>query len=144
MHSQWIWVFLVHPTYYYWHFVAKPWIWFEILNYLEQALRFIIRWRAVRMTAKYPSRLDRSWKKSSRGPISRLDVVSGMLKKSLLVSGHGTLTERLFIIRASGGRNVGFEKATEDAIRKWRYRPATKDGVKVRMWVTIRVPFHFE
>jgi hypothetical protein len=42
------------------------------------------------------------------------------------------------------GRNVGFEKATEDAITTWRYKPATKDGVRVRMWVTIRVPFQFQ
>ena len=40
-------------------------------------------------------------------------------------------------------RGFGFEEATVDAIKKWRYRPATKLGVKVRMWVTIRVPFNF-
>ena len=38
-------------------------------------------------------------------------------------------------------RGMGFEEATEAALKKWRYRPATKRGVKVRMWVTIRVPF---
>jgi TonB family protein len=41
-------------------------------------------------------------------------------------------------------KNVGFEKATEQAILKWRYKPATKKGVKVRMWVTIRVPFQVQ
>jgi protein TonB len=34
---------------------------------------------------------------------------------------------------------AGFEKATEDAVRQWRYRPATKHGVKVRVWVRIKV-----
>ncbi len=38
-------------------------------------------------------------------------------------------------------KGVGFEKATESAVMEWRYKPATKLGVKVRMWVPIRVPF---
>jgi TonB family protein len=38
---------------------------------------------------------------------------------------------------------VGFEKATEDAILQWRYKPATKNGVKVRVWVIIHVPFRY-
>jgi TonB family protein len=36
---------------------------------------------------------------------------------------------------------MGFETESEKAVRKWRYKPATKNGVKVRMWVTIRIPF---
>jgi periplasmic protein TonB len=36
---------------------------------------------------------------------------------------------------------IGFEKAAEDSVRQWRYRPATKSGVKVRVWVRIRIPF---
>jgi outer membrane biosynthesis protein TonB len=39
---------------------------------------------------------------------------------------------------------VGFEKATEDAVMNWRYKPATKRGVKVRMWVAVRVPLVLE
>jgi len=41
-------------------------------------------------------------------------------------------------------RGFGFEEATVAAVEKWRYRPATKLGVKVRMWVTIRVPFNMQ
>jgi len=41
-------------------------------------------------------------------------------------------------------RGFGFEEATVAAVEKWRYRPATKLGVKVRMWVTIRVPFNLQ
>jgi TonB family protein len=51
--------------------------------------------------------------------------------------------EEIRIVRVEG-RNVGFEKATEDAIKTWRFKPATKKGVKVRMWVTIRVPFQYQ
>ena len=33
---------------------------------------------------------------------------------------------------------MGFETATEEAVRQWRYRPPTKNGVKVRVWVQIK------
>ena len=36
---------------------------------------------------------------------------------------------------------VGFENAAEDAVRNWQYKPATKNGVKVRMWIPVRIPF---
>ena len=39
---------------------------------------------------------------------------------------------------------VGFERASEDAVRQWQYRPATKDGVKVRMWIAVRIVFKIE
>jgi len=38
---------------------------------------------------------------------------------------------------------VGFEKAAEDAVRQWRYKPATKNGVKVKVWIPVRMPFTF-
>jgi len=63
----------------------------------------------------------------------------GLVEAEALIGINGSV-EEIRITRVEG-RNVGFEKATEDAITKWRYRPATKDGVKVRMWMTIRVPF---
>ena len=65
-----------------------------------------------------------------------------MVAAEALVAVNGTV-EEVRIIRVEG-RNFGFEKATEDAIFKWRYKPATKRGVKVRVWVTIRVPFRLE
>jgi protein TonB len=66
----------------------------------------------------------------------------GLVEAEALIGIDGSV-EEIRITRVEG-RNVGFEKATEDAISKWRYRPATKDGVKVRMWVTIRVPFRVQ
>lgn len=75
-------------------------------------------------------------------PMARRNRERGLVEAEALIGVNGSV-EEIRITRVEG-RNVGFEKATEDAIRKWRYRPATKDGVKVRMWVTIRVPFHFE
>ena len=75
-------------------------------------------------------------------PMARKQREKGLVEAEALVGIDGAV-EEVRITRVEG-RNVGFEKATEDAIRKWRYKPATKDGVKVRMWVTIRVPFQFQ
>ena len=65
--------------------------------------------------------------------------VEGSVEAQVLVGIDGTV-EQVRIIDVSR-KGVGFEKATEEAIKNWRYKPATKNGVKVRMWVPIRVPF---
>lgn len=64
---------------------------------------------------------------------------TGVVEAEILVGIDGRVEEfRLVSVDQPG---VGFEKATEDAVRNWRYKPATKRGVKVRMWVAVRVPF---
>jgi TonB family protein len=67
---------------------------------------------------------------------------TGVVEAEALVGINGVV-EEVRIIKVEG-RNFGFERATEEAIYKWRYKPATKGGVKVRAWVTIRVPFRLE
>ena len=47
------------------------------------------------------------------------------------------------IIRVEGGY-LGVDQAAEEAIFKGRYKPATKGGIKVRVWVSIRMPFKIE
>ncbi len=66
----------------------------------------------------------------------------GQVDVEALVGINGDI-EDIRVISVSN-KGYGFEDATEAAIRKWRYRPATKLGVKVRMWVTIRVPFKMQ
>ena len=65
--------------------------------------------------------------------------VGGVVDVRALVGIDGSVEE--VRITSVSRKNVGFEEATETAIKKWRYKPATKKGVKVRMWVSIRVPF---
>ncbi|MEE4270892.1 MAG: TonB family protein [Thermoanaerobaculales bacterium] len=63
--------------------------------------------------------------------------VSGEVVAQLLVGIDGRVEDvRITEVSQTG---VGFERATEDAVRQWRYRPATKEGVKVRVWVQIRI-----
>jgi protein TonB len=65
--------------------------------------------------------------------------VEGVVELQALVGVDGSV-EQIRVLEVSRP-GVGFERATEEAVREWQYRPATKNGVKVRMWVTIRVPF---
>jgi len=67
---------------------------------------------------------------------------TGLVAAEALVGIDGTV-EEVRITRVEG-RDFGFERATEEAIYKWRYKPATKKGVRVRVWVTIRVPFRLQ
>ena len=65
--------------------------------------------------------------------------VEGVVEAEALVGIDGGVEEvRIF---NSSRKGVGFENATEEAIMKWRFKPATKRDVKVRMWVSIRIPF---
>ena len=64
---------------------------------------------------------------------------SGVVEAEILVGIDGRVEE--FRVISVDRPGVGFEAATEVAVRKWRYEPVTKHGVKVRMRVRIRVPF---
>ena len=66
----------------------------------------------------------------------------GVVEAEALVGIDGSV-EEVRIIRVDN-HNLGFEKATEEAVKRWRYKPATKYGVKVRMWVTFRMPFTYQ
>lgn len=72
-------------------------------------------------------------------PFAQRMQFTGEVRLRVLVGIDGSI-EKVQILEVTH-RGVGFEKAAEDAVRRWRYRPATKDGVKVRVWVGIRIPF---
>jgi TonB family protein len=38
-------------------------------------------------------------------------------------------------------QNVGLNEAALSAARSVHYKPATKDGVRVKMWTRLRIPF---
>jgi TonB family protein len=72
-------------------------------------------------------------------PVAERMRATGLVEAEALIGVNGVV-EEIRITRVEG-RDIGFEKATEEAINKWRYKPATKNGVKVRTWIKIRVPF---
>jgi protein TonB len=72
-------------------------------------------------------------------PIARKLRVQGEVVVSLLVDETGKVIDTRLVRRAA--RDVGLEEAALEAARKASYRPATKDGVRVKMWTTLRIPF---
>jgi protein TonB len=67
--------------------------------------------------------------------------IEGVVEAEALVGPDGRVEEVRILEVSHGG--VGFDEATEEAVLQWRYKPATKHGVKVRTWVQIHVPFQY-
>ena len=65
--------------------------------------------------------------------------VEGVVEAEAMVGVDGGVEE--VRILSSSREGVGFETAAEEAGMKWRFKPASKEGVKVRMWVSIRIPY---
>jgi TonB family protein len=65
--------------------------------------------------------------------------VEGSVLVEALVDEKGRVTETK-IVEASGDQ-VGFEEAAVRQVKTRHYRPATKNGVPVKIWVAIRVKF---
>jgi len=72
-------------------------------------------------------------------PIALRQRVEGVVEVSVLVDEHGQVVDAK-LVTAAGGR-VGLNEAALDNARRRRYRPATRDGVPVRVWVPVRVKF---
>ena len=72
-------------------------------------------------------------------PMARRMNISGTVVLSVLVSENGRV-EDLRLVRAAGG-SMGLTEAAQKAVRQWTFRPALKDGVAVKTWMTIPVPF---
>ncbi|MDX1996492.1 MAG: TonB family protein [Thermoanaerobaculia bacterium] len=72
-------------------------------------------------------------------PLARKLRVTGEVVVAILVDENGAARE----VRLQKGvsQNVGLNEAALDAARSARYRPATKEGVRVRMWTNLKIPF---
>lgn len=64
---------------------------------------------------------------------------SGSVRARLLVDESGAVVEARIVV--SDG-NVVFERAVRDAVSRWRFEPARRDGRAVAAWIT--QPFRFE
>lgn len=80
----------------------------------------------------------------SQQPSPRYPPAARRLNKSASVDIRVLVDERGNVIQTerSGAKvGFGFDEAAEDTARRTTYRPATKDGVRVKMWTTLRVTF---
>jgi protein TonB len=65
--------------------------------------------------------------------------ISGTVVLSVLVTETGRV-EDVRIVR-DPGRNVGLPQAAEKAVRQWTFVPAEKNGVAVKTWYMVPIPF---
>jgi TonB family protein len=72
-------------------------------------------------------------------PIALRQKVEGTVELNVLVDERGNVVETLVISR-TGGR-TGLNEAALESVKRHKYRPATKDGVPVKVWIPVRVHF---
>jgi protein TonB len=65
--------------------------------------------------------------------------VEGQVLVNCLISEAGDVVQ-VSVLRGIKG-NLGFEKAAESAVRKWKFKPAEKDGVAVKVWKPVAIAF---
>jgi TonB family protein len=71
-------------------------------------------------------------------PLALRQRVEGTVELSVLVDETGKVTDAQ--VSGAGGR-MGLNEAAVDYVRKWKFRPATKDGVPVKVWVPVKIDF---
>ena len=72
-------------------------------------------------------------------PIALRQRVEGTVELNVLVDEKGIVTDAQ-VVSGAGGK-AGLNEAAVDNVKKRRYRPATKDGVPVKVWMPVRVVF---
>lgn len=65
--------------------------------------------------------------------------VTGTVLLRVLIDENGA-PARVEILRDTSPR-VGLAEASKSALEQWRWKPATKDGHRVRTWIAVQVPF---
>lgn len=71
--------------------------------------------------------------------VDRRAGVRGNIIVNALISENGDVLEAV-VIRGIGG-SVTLEKEAVSAVKKWKFLPAEKDGVKVKVWKPITIGF---
>jgi TonB family protein len=72
-------------------------------------------------------------------PIAQRQRLEGTVELNVLVDERGVVTDAQ-VIQGAGGK-AGLNEAAVEYVRKSKYRPATKDGVPVKVWTPVRVVF---
>jgi TonB family protein len=78
-------------------------------------------------------------KKPPYPPVAKMRKVEGLVVINALISESGKVLE-VKILRGVA-QNVGINEAAEQAVRESTFTPATKDGVRVKSYKTVTIPF---
>src|SRR5262249_23607115 len=71
--------------------------------------------------------------------VAYMKKLEGTVILSLLISEKGDVTD-VKVLRGAGGSS-GLNEAAAAAVKKWKFRPAVKDGKRVQVWMTYPVVF---
>ena len=74
-------------------------------------------------------------------PIGRRMGIEGTVIVNALISETGDVIRTNVIRKIQGGGNYGFETASEESVKKWKFKAAVKDGVNVKTWMPVAVVF---
>jgi TonB family protein len=77
-------------------------------------------------------------------PLAQRMGIQGSVKINALIDETGTVIRTEVLQPSSGGMASGFEKASQDAVKKWKYKPAVKDGIYVKVWMPVQVTFNIK
>ena len=72
-------------------------------------------------------------------PIALRQRMDGTVELNVLVDEKGNVAD-VTVVTPAGGR-TGLNEAAVENVKRRHYRPATRDGVPVRVWVPVRVRF---
>ncbi|MDP9122698.1 MAG: TonB family protein, partial [Acidobacteriota bacterium] len=72
-------------------------------------------------------------------PVARNLRVEGVVVVTVLVDENGRVEDVRMLEPVR--QKVGINEAALEAARAVRYKPAVKDGVRVKMWTRLRIPF---
>jgi TonB family protein len=72
-------------------------------------------------------------------PIALRQRIEGKVDLSVLVDERGGVADAR-VISGAGGR-AGLNEAASDYVKRWKFRPATKEGVPVKTWTPVSVVF---
>jgi protein TonB len=65
----------------------------------------------------------------------------GTVELSALVDEKGVVTDVQIVVSAGRGSRSVLDAAAVESTKRRRYRPATKDGVPVKVWISLQVQF---
>lgn len=75
-------------------------------------------------------------------PIAQQKKIEGTVILTVLVSEKGEAVEAR-VLRGAGGQS-GLNEAAIEAVKKWKFRPAVKEGKRVRVWMTYPIVFKLQ
>ena len=77
-------------------------------------------------------------------PLAQRMNLQGSVRINALIDETGSVIRTEVLQASSAGRSSGFEKASQDAVMKWKFKPAVKEGTYVKVWMPVLVTFNIK